>query len=196
MKLIVATALTFTFSISLPPAFASEITDEAHKRCLEARDYQGCIKVFRKDKNRGIQEFVGIGIQIFLDQDTANIVVHSSIEGSPAARSGVESGDVILFIDGKSTKGMGLKEAVNLIQGKEGSKVKIVFQRTNRSGKEKQIKLNLTRNKIQIPNQKIDLQPQIQQWIYKGFPNNNSPFFPNTKCVPSEEDVTNFGLQI
>ena len=74
-------------------------------------------------------ELTGVGIQITLDKDTKDIVVVSPIEGTPASRAGVQPKDVIVSIDGKSTKGMTTEDAVKLIRGKEGSQVTLGLRR-------------------------------------------------------------------
>ena len=195
MKKIRAVTIALSFGLGFPTASLAEVPQKIHQRCLEARDYLGCVKAMRINPELKKKEFVGIGIRIFLDQETANLTVHSSIKGSPAAKSGIKSGDVILSIDGRSTKGMGLKEAIELIKGEEGSNIRIVFERMNDSGKRNKIKLRLKREKILISNQPVSLQPQFRQWIYKGFPDDFSPFFPKTDCKPTEENEDSLGLQ-
>ncbi len=80
------------------------------------------------------KEFGGIGIYIELDKDAGNqLTVFEPIEGTPAARSGVESGDRIVAIDGKSTKGITLDGAQASIRGPVGSRVVLKVQRKGRS---------------------------------------------------------------
>lgn len=68
--------------------------------------------------------FGGIGIYIELDRDNGNqLTVFEPIEGSPAASAGLESGDQILEIDGKTTKGISIDIAQSRIRGEVGSKV-------------------------------------------------------------------------
>ena len=74
-------------------------------------------------------ELTGVGIQITLDKDTKEILVVSPIEGTPASRAGVQPKDVIVSIDGKSTRGMTTEDAVKLIRGKEGSQVTLGLRR-------------------------------------------------------------------
>ncbi len=73
-------------------------------------------------------ELTGVGIQLSLDKDTKELVVVSPIEGTPASKAGVQPKDVIVFINGQSTKGMSTADAVKLIRGKEGSEVTLVIQ--------------------------------------------------------------------
>ena len=56
-------------------------------------------------------EFSGVGLQIYMYEDQLTVV--GPIEGSPASRAGIFTGDEIMNIDGESTKGLELKEATN-----------------------------------------------------------------------------------
>lgn len=74
-------------------------------------------------------ELTGVGIQIAQDEKTKDITVISPIEGSPAAEAGILAQDVIIKIDGKSTKGMDVNQAVSLIRGPVNSKVMLTISR-------------------------------------------------------------------
>jgi carboxyl-terminal processing protease len=65
-------------------------------------------------------ELTGVGIQISQDEETKEIVVVAPIEDTPAFEAGMRSKDVILAIDGESTEGMELNDAVSLIRGQVG----------------------------------------------------------------------------
>ena len=90
-------------------------------------------------------ELMGVGIQISLDKTSKEIVVISPIEGTPASRAGVQSKDVIVSIDGKSTNGMNTEDAVKLISGKEGTEVVLGLRR-----KGKVVSVPLVRARIEI----------------------------------------------
>lgn len=68
-------------------------------------------------------QFGGIGIQI--TQENGELRVLSPIVGSPAYLAGLEAGDVIMEVDGKETEGLGLDQAVKLLKGEPGTKVKL-----------------------------------------------------------------------
>lgn len=68
-------------------------------------------------------EFGGIGVQIGLDPDTKQLTVISPLVGTPAYRAGIEAGDKIVAIDGTSTEGFTLQDAVELLQGSVGEPV-------------------------------------------------------------------------
>jgi carboxyl-terminal processing protease len=55
--------------------------------------------------------------------------VVSPMEGTPAAKAGIISGDEILKINGASTEKMGLQDAVNALRGKPGQKVTLTILR-------------------------------------------------------------------
>jgi carboxyl-terminal processing protease len=79
-------------------------------------------------------ELTGVGIQIRQDEETGKIFVESPIEGSPAFRAGIYGGDTIIKIDGITTEGMTLEEAVSKIRGIRGTEVILTILRENKEG--------------------------------------------------------------
>jgi carboxyl-terminal processing protease len=65
------------------------------------------------------------GIGIYIGMKDKQLTVISPIESTPAYHASLKAGDKIMTIDGKATKDMALEEAVSLIRGPQGSKVKI-----------------------------------------------------------------------
>ncbi len=90
-------------------------------------------------------ELTGVGIQIALDEETDYIRVISPIEDTPAYDAGILARDLIIAIDGQSTKGMELSEAVSLIRGKPGSEVTLTIQRQTR-----EVDYEITRARIEV----------------------------------------------
>lgn len=72
-------------------------------------------------------EFSGIGIVITMKDHVLTVV--SPIEGTPAHKSDIKSGDKIIKVDGEITKDMKLWEAVKKIRGKKGTTVVITIRR-------------------------------------------------------------------
>jgi carboxyl-terminal processing protease len=79
-------------------------------------------------------ELIGIGIQLAQDQKTKKLTVIAPIEDTPAFTAGVLAKDIITKIDGKTTQGMDVNQAVTLIRGQPGTEVKLTILR---NGKEK-----------------------------------------------------------
>lgn len=112
--------------------------DDPYTRFLDPKEF----KEMRIDTSG---ELMGVGIQISLDKDTKELIVVSPIEGTPASRAGVQSKDVIVSIDGTSTKGMKTEDAVKLIRGPEGTEVILGLRR-----KGDVLNVPLTRARIEI----------------------------------------------
>lgn len=88
-------------------------------------DYSSFISRRETDQFRQTldQKFGGVGIEVSVDPKTQDLMVMSPLVGTPAYIAGVRAGDKIVSIDGQSTKGFSLKDAVGLLRGKEGEPV-------------------------------------------------------------------------
>jgi len=71
-------------------------------------------------------EFGGIGVTVTLE--TGQLTVVSPILGSPAYRVGIRGGDALAEIDGQSTTGWTIDEAVRRVKGRAGTNVKITVK--------------------------------------------------------------------
>lgn len=91
-------------------------------------------------------ELTGVGLQIALDRKTGDLQVVSPIAGSPAEEAGIQPHDLILAIDGVSTKQISLDEAAARMRGPIGTPVTL---RVVTNGKEPQ-DINLVRDLISL----------------------------------------------
>ncbi|HJR17572.1 MAG TPA: S41 family peptidase [Gemmatimonadales bacterium] len=89
--------------------------------------------------------YAGLGIQI--DVRDGWITVVAPLPETPAERAGVETGDQIIEVDGKSTEGWKNEQAVKALRGEAGSKIVITVRR---SGIPEPIKYRLTRAQIHM----------------------------------------------
>lgn len=94
--------------------------------------------------------FIGVGIQIVLDEVTGLIKVHTPMPGMPAVRSGVRANDLIVAVDGESTVGMTTDQAVEVITGPRNTKVTLTVRRTDEEGKEYEKDIEITRDEIEV----------------------------------------------
>lgn len=72
-------------------------------------------------------EFGGLGITIGVRENTLTVI--SPLVGTPAQRMGIQAGDRIVEIDGKSTRGISVDDAVGKLRGKPGTKVTVKIWR-------------------------------------------------------------------
>ena len=74
------------------------------------------------------QEFGGVGLELKSDEHDGTIVVHAPLPNSPAWRAGMLSGETILAIDGRETRGMPVRDAVKSLRGAPGTSVAVLVQ--------------------------------------------------------------------
>ncbi len=100
-------------------------------------------KKFQEEVNGS---FAGAGMEIGLRNDVITVI--APIKDSPAMRAGIKAGDVIVKIDGTSTEGMTVDDAVSRIRGKKGTTVHITILR---QGEADLLEITLTRDTIRVP---------------------------------------------
>ena len=83
-------------------------------------------------KNETKGEFGGLGMRLQMIDDYVTII--TPMPNTPAYKAGIMPGDRILFVDDKDLSDMKLDEAVALMRGKVGSKVKLTLSRKNDKG--------------------------------------------------------------
>ena len=93
---------------------------------------------YTKEEFKRLQEqtsgsYVGIGVVIGPTSDDELITVVSPIEGSPAEKSGIKSGDKIIKVDGKEVTSKDMDKAMSLIKGKAGTDVKLTIKRGSKT---------------------------------------------------------------
>ena len=76
-------------------------------------------------------EFGGVGA--LLGQTREGIAFTGVFEGAPAAKAGVQQGDLLRKIDGQSAEGMSVSDAIQRLRGEEGSVVKVTVERAGQS---------------------------------------------------------------
>lgn len=110
---------------------------------------------FDPDQNQAFNdglagEYQGIGIE--LGARDGRLVVIAPLEGSPAEKSGIRSGDLIDKVDGKETGQMTMGDAVGKIRGTPGTKVTLSLSRLDSGTKKTSpLEITVTREKITVP---------------------------------------------
>ena len=115
-------------SYYVEPVTRKELIDNSIKGMIEQLDPHSTYLTPEDYKEMQVDtsgKFSGIGIEISMDQGRLTCV--TPIEDTPADKAGMQSGDIILEIDGESTQDMTLMDAVKRIRGKKGSTVKLLI---------------------------------------------------------------------
>jgi carboxyl-terminal processing protease len=99
-------------------------------------------------------EFAGIGVYIEKKDDYIRVI--SPIEGTPADKAGMKTGDLIIYVDGMDIKGFSTDKASALIKGEAGTKVKLGIKR---EGVKDIINLEITRETITVKSVNYEIKP-------------------------------------
>jgi len=111
-------------------------TLDPHTSYLSAEAYSSM-------KDRQQSSFFGLGILV--GTRNGQITVITPIEGTPASRMGLRAGDVITHIEGESTEGMNINDAVRQLKGPKGTEVTITLARP---GLDEPIEVTIVRDEI------------------------------------------------
>jgi carboxyl-terminal processing protease len=129
-------------------------------------------------------EFGGLGIEV--TQENGFVKVVSPIDDTPAANAGVQAGDFITKVDGESTLGQTLDEAVELMRGPVGSEIIITVAR---EGVDEPFEITIVRDTIEIKAVRARTQGEtvvlrVSSFTDKTYPNLKQSF---------EKEVENAG---
>lgn len=98
--------------------------------------------------------FTGIGAELGKDTDN-NLIVVSPIAGFPAEKAGLKAQDIILSVDGTTTTGMSIDEAVSRIRGRKDTQVTLEILRNKQERKT----FVITRDNIKVPSVEYEILP-------------------------------------
>jgi carboxyl-terminal processing protease len=118
-------------------------------------------KEIERFKSSVESQFGGIGIQI--SHDNGDLRVLSPLVGSPAYLAGLEAGDHIVEVDGKTTEGITLDEAVKKLKGEPGTKVKLTVVHTRSRKREV---LTIERKVIEVETVLGDKRGNDDRWDF------------------------------
>jgi len=126
-----------------------EALDDPHSILMLPDDYA------KMKESMSGGNFSGIGVFIMSDPDNFNwLTVSEPIEGTPAYDAGLQPGDIIIAVDGKTTKDEPIDLTVSRIRGAEGTKVKLTIKR---KGVAKPFTLSIVRRFIHVSSVKAEM---------------------------------------
>lgn len=112
---------------------------------------------FDPEENREFQEdisgtFDGIGAEMGIKDEVLTII--APLEGTPAEKAGLMAGDKVVKINGETTSGLSLEEAVNRIRGKKGTEVTLTIFR---GGEEETRDITVRRDTILVKSVRFEM---------------------------------------
>ncbi len=117
---------------------ALKLLDDPYTRFMDAKQFESLTSQTSGDLE-------GVGMRLEADAKTKVLTVVEPLPNSPASRADIRSNDKVLFIDGRTTKGMTVEDASSLIRGKGGTPVTLKIERDG-----KLLNFPLIRAKIEL----------------------------------------------
>ncbi len=142
-------------------------------------------ELFKAMRTETKGEFGGLGIEVGMEAGVIKVI--SPIDDTPASKAGVKPGDYIVKIDEEQVQGKSLMEAVKIMRGPVGSKIKLTIRR---KGKKKAIEMTIVREIIEIKSvvaKTLGEKKQIGYIKLKSFnENSNEQMFEKIKEMEKE----------
>jgi carboxyl-terminal processing protease len=117
-------------------------------------------KAFKEFREGTTGRFVGVGIEIGMEEGLVKVV--SPIEGSPAFRAGIKSGDLITRIDETAVKGLSMDQAVKRMRGEPNTKVVLTIFR---KAENRTFPLTIIREEIRVQSVRAKLVEPGYGWV-------------------------------
>jgi carboxyl-terminal processing protease len=117
-------------------------------------------KSFKEFREGTSGKFVGVGIEIGMEDGVVKVV--SPIEGSPAFRAGLKSGDLITRIDDTAVKGLTMDQAVKRMRGEPATKVVLTVFRKSES---RSFPVTIVREEIRVQSVRAKMVEPGYAWL-------------------------------
>ena len=140
------------------PVNSKELIESAIEGMLTSLDPHSSYLNDKELKELRVQtkgEFGGLGIEVTLENGFVKVI--APIDDTPAYKAGIKSGDLITHLDDEPVLGMTLSEAVAIMRGKVGSKIKLTVRRNENE----RVDINIVRAIIQLKSVKSRVENNI-----------------------------------
>jgi carboxyl-terminal processing protease len=121
------------------------LSDEGHTRFLTPEEVEN---------NREVISSTYVGVGVRLENKDDELVVVAPVDGSPAEKAGIKSGDVLVAVDGENIQDEDFKKVGEKVRGPEGSRVDLTVLRD-----ERERDFSLTRAELEVPTASWNLIP-------------------------------------
>lgn len=132
--------------VLIESAVRGMVTDlDPHSQFLNSEEYE-------EMRISTTGNYSGVGLEVNMSDGTVMVV--APIEGSPAQRAGIKSGDVIIGIDGVAVDDDNVHDSIRRMRGKPGTAITIMVQR---EGEAEPIEFNLIRSHVRVRSVHADM---------------------------------------
>src|SRR5437763_13000328 len=122
-------------------AMLGVLHDTGHTRFLTPQDVQS-------EKQQLSGTLIGIGINLQQDAKTKQIIISSTLPGTPAEKAGIKLGDIIVAVNGTNIVGKDINTVIPLIKGPAGTNVTLTVVRPSTN---QRLTFTMKRAEIQVP---------------------------------------------
>ena len=136
----------------------------------------------------------GIGVEVTVEHGLLKII--APLDGSPAAKAGIQNGDFITHVNGSLVIDIGISEAVSRIKGKPGTTVNITVARP---GSDKPLNLKINRKEISAPSVTADMLSESIGYVkisYFGLPTRNETKEAVRKLMRKNPNITGLVIDL
>ena len=114
-----------------------------------------------KDMRESMQgKFVGLGIEVGMEDGYIKVV--APIEDSPAAKAGIQAGDLVTRIDNVPLKGMSIDDSIKKMRGEPHTKITLTIAR---KGEDKPLVFPIMREEIRVQSVKVKMVEPGYMWL-------------------------------
>ncbi len=154
-----------------------EVLDDPYTTYLDRETYQLSYE--------GLEgKFEGIGAEITIRDGQLTVI--APFAGSPAAEAGIQSGDTVLEIDGVSTLGIGLYEAVLKVRGPKGTPVRLLILH---QGETEPVEIVVIRDEIEVPSVHFEMRGDIAYININFTEKTNEELSPVLEAIAAEKAI-------
>lgn len=154
-----------------------EVLDDPYTTYLDRENYQ-----LSYEDLEG--KFEGIGAEITISDGQLTVI--APFAGSPAAEAGIQSGDTVLEIDGVSTSGIGLYEAVLKVRGPKGTPVRLLILHP---GETEPVEIVVIRDEIEVPSVHFEMRGDIAYININFTEKTNEELSPVLEAIAAEKAI-------
>ncbi len=154
-----------------------EVLDDPYTTYLDRENYQ-----LSYEDLEG--KFEGIGAEITISDGQLTVI--APFAGSPAAEAGIQSGDAVLEIDGVSTSGIGLYEAVLKVRGPKGTPVRLLILHL---GETEPVEIVVIRDEIEVPSVHFEMRGDIAYININFTEKTNEELSPVLEAIAAEKAI-------